>query len=82
VALEVAALRKALRAYLIATYGAKSAIVASFGFTPKARTVAVATKAASIEKRAATRAAREPKGEEGPVVPATNGVAPKAVVAN
>ncbi len=61
---QVTLLRIALRKYLIATYGAKSATVAAFGFTPKETTVDVATKALAIEKRTATRAARGTKGSK------------------
>jgi hypothetical protein len=81
VATQVTLLRKALRAYLIGTYGAKSATVAEFGFAPKEATVDVATKALAIEKRAATRAARgtmgakQKKGIKG-TVPAASSPAP------
>jgi hypothetical protein len=61
-ATQAASLRKTLRAYLIGTYGAKSATVAEFGYTPKEPTVDVATKAAAIKKRAATRTARGTMG--------------------
>ena len=62
VAAQANAIRKALRVYLIGTYGAKSAIVAEFGFAPKESTVDVATKSAAIAKREATRAARGTMG--------------------
>jgi hypothetical protein len=78
VAAGTSALRKSLRAYLVATYGAKSAIVAEFGFTPKETTVDVATKAEALEKRAATIAARKPSAAApAPVVPAVNSITPK-----
>jgi len=62
VATQAALLRKALRSYLIGTYGANSATVAAFGFAPKQTTVDVATKAVAIKKRAATRTARGTMG--------------------
>ena len=62
VAAQLTLIRKALRAYLIGVYGATSATVAEFGFTPKETTVDVATKADAIAKRTATRAARGTKG--------------------
>ncbi len=61
---EATALRKALRSYLIGTYGATSATVAAFGFAPKEATVTVETKALAIKKRAATRVARGTKGSK------------------
>jgi hypothetical protein len=82
VAAQVTLLRKALRTYLIATYGAKSAIVASFGFTPKDTTVTVATKADAIVKRVATKAARGTKAASSPVAAAANGTTPKAAATN
>jgi hypothetical protein len=93
VATQAASLRKALRSYLIGTYGAKSATVAEFGFAPKqAAVVVVATKAAANEKRKATRAARGTLGKKqkqgikgavpaasasAPVAPAVNSITPK-----
>jgi hypothetical protein len=93
VASQVTLIRKALRAYLIGVYGANSATVAAFGFTPKETTVDVATKADAIAKRTATRAARGTKGSRQkkeitgalpaastgstPVIPAINGITPK-----
>jgi uncharacterized Zn finger protein len=62
VSTQVTLIRKGLRFTLIGNYGPESAIVAAFGFTPKATTVDVATKSVAIEKRAATRAARGTKG--------------------
>ena len=59
---QAALIRKDLRVYLIGVYGAKSATVAEFGFTPKEATVDVKTKAAAIVKSAATRAARGTMG--------------------
>ena len=82
VASQVALLLKALRAYLIATNGAESAIVATFGFTPKETTVDVATKAVAITKRKATIASRGTKEEAAPVAATANGTAPKAAAAN
>ena len=81
VASQITLLCKALRSYLVATYGAKSAIVAEFGFTPKETIVDVATKAAANEKRAATRAARGTKGsrqkkEDASTTPAASTAAP------
>jgi hypothetical protein len=74
-------LRKALRAYLVATYGAKSAIVAEFGFTPKETTLDIAAKANANEKRAATRAAGGTKAirnqqKTAAIAPAVSAVAP------
>jgi hypothetical protein len=85
---QVTPLYKALRSYLIGLYGASSAIVADFGFTPKNGTVDVATKAAAIEKRAATRKARGTMGKRqklevtGTVPATTNGAASAPVVAD
>jgi hypothetical protein len=81
VATQAALLRKALRAYLIGTYGAKSATVAEFGLAPKEATVDVATKALAIQKRAATRVARgtmgskQKKGIKGTVPAASSSAA-------
>jgi Zn-dependent metalloprotease len=93
VAAQVTLIRKALRAYLIGVFGANSATVAAFGFTPKEATVDVATKADAIAKRTATRAARGTKGSRQkkeitgaapaastgstPVIPAINSITPK-----
>jgi phage major head subunit gpT-like protein len=60
---QASATAKALRSQLIGTYGADSAIVADFGFTPKARTVKVKVKAEAIQKSTATREARGTKGK-------------------
>ncbi len=55
----VESLLLALRSYLITAHGAKSQIVADFGFTPKKRQRAAAdTVAAAVVKRSATRKAR------------------------
>jgi hypothetical protein len=94
---EVTALYKALKAYVIGTYGATSAVVADFGFTPKTTTPSVATKAQAIEQRAATRKARGTLGKKerleitgaapavingAPAAPvATNGAPPKPATA-
>ncbi len=86
-ATQAALLRKALRSYLIGVYGAKSSTVAAFGFTPKATTVDVATKAVAIEKREATRVARgtmgpkQKKGIKG-TVPATSAATPPGAAAS
>jgi hypothetical protein len=81
---QAALLRKALRVYLIGTYGANSATVAAFGFAPKQTTVDVATKAAAIAKRAATRTARgtmgsrQKRGIKGTVPATTSSVTEQA----
>jgi hypothetical protein len=69
-----------LRAALIAGYGAKSAIVAQFGFTPKRAAVDVATKSEANAKRAATVAAKGAK--EDPSSATVNGSTPKAATAS
>jgi len=76
----------ALKSHLLTTYGAKSQIVADFGFTPKQRQTTAETTALAVEKREATRAARGTIGKKaklkikGVVAPATSS-APQAVTA-
>ncbi|MGO8995327.1 MAG: hypothetical protein ACLQVI_18585 [Polyangiaceae bacterium] len=88
----------ALKNHLVTTYGAKSQIVADFGFTPKTKQTTAETVAAAVVKRAATRTARGTMGKKaklkitGAVAPATaaappapvtaNGIAPKAAASN
>lgn len=69
----------ALRSYLAATYGQASTTFADFGFTPKkVRAVNASTKAAAVEKRNATRKARNTMGSreklkvKGAPAPATS----------
>ena len=73
----------ALKSHLVTTYGAKSQIVADFGFTPKQKKTTADTTATAVKKREATRAARrtmgkrQKRGIKGVVEPATT-AAPSA----
>ena len=60
---EIEGILLALKNHLVTTYGAKSQIVADFGFTPKVRKVSAEATAAAVAKRRATRAAKSAKGE-------------------
>jgi hypothetical protein len=94
---EVESVLVDLRSHLVATHGAKSQLVADFGFTPKPRKVTAKTAAAAVDKRNATRAARHTMGSnqkaeitgDVPVVvappapaPVANGNVPKATGAS
>lgn len=61
---QAVALLRALKAYLLGTYGpAEVGVLADFGFSaPKPRKVAAKTKAAAVDKTLATRAARHTMG--------------------
>jgi hypothetical protein len=75
---ESESVRLALKSHLVTTYGAKSQIVADFGFTPKQKKTTADTTATAVRKREATRAARGTKGSrqklkiKGVVEPATS----------
>jgi type I site-specific restriction endonuclease len=61
---ELSGVQASLRDHVSATFGAASTEFADFGFTPKAvRAVDAKTKAAAVEKRAATRKARNTMGK-------------------
>jgi len=64
VRVQALALLRALKAYLLGTYGPKAVVVLEdFGFSaPKPRKVAVKTKAAAVDKTLATRALRHTMG--------------------
>ena len=53
-----------LKSHLVTTYGAKSQVVADFGFTPKTKKTTAKTTAAAVDKRAATRVARGTVGKK------------------
>ena len=79
-----------LKSHLVTTYGAKSQVVADFGFTPKTKKTTAKTTAAAVDKRAATRVARGTVGKkeklkitgvvapETPATPAAQAAAPAA----
>ena len=76
----------ALKNHLLTTYGAKSQLVADFGFTPKQKQTTAKTTADAVVKREATRKARGTRGKrqkasiKGVVEPATT-AAPSAATA-
>jgi hypothetical protein len=83
---QVAGILPALRRHLLSTYGAKSQILADFGFTVKPAKVTVEAKAEGVQKSRATRKARGTKGSKqkakikGVVTPEV--IAPAAAPAN
>ncbi len=84
---EVESILLGLKSHLVNTYGAKSQIVADFGFTPKKKKTTAETVATAVEKRAATRVARGTVGKKeklkikGAVAPETSATKPAAEVA-
>ena len=54
----------ALKSHLVTTYGAKSQVVADFGFTPKQKETTAKTTADAVVKREATRKARGTMGKK------------------
>ena len=60
---RASAMAEALESYVVATYGAASAVLSDFGFKPKTkkRRVSAETKAAAVQKGRVTRKAHETK---------------------
>ena len=88
---EVESILLGLKSHLVTTYGAKSQIVADFGFIPKKKKTTAETTATAVEKRAATRVARgtvgkkeklKIKGVIAPETSATSATTPVAAVTN